>query len=60
MLSAVHLLQICGCPLGRLLPQLRSEPCLLVAPAEGLYRAAAGLQQMLRLSEEGLTLVVRR
>lgn len=52
--------QICGCPLARLLHQLRGEPRLLVATADSLYRAAASLQQLLRLSEEGLTLVVRR
>lgn len=52
--------QICGCQLKRLLPQLRRAPRLLVTSADSLYKAAAGLQQMLKLSEEGLTLVVRR
>jgi hypothetical protein len=52
--------QVCGCPLARLSQHLRQEPRLLAAPAEGLYQAAQELQQLLRLSEEGLTLVVRR
>lgn len=52
--------QICGCRLDRLLPQLRRDGRLLGSTADSLYKAAAGLQQVLRLSEEGVTLVARR
>lgn len=61
LLSTVEALeQICGCRLDRLLPQLRRDGRLLGSTADSLYKAAAGLQQVLRLSEEGVTLVARR
>lgn len=39
---------------------LLAEPRLLISTADSLYKGAAGLQQLLMLSEEGLTLVARR
>jgi hypothetical protein len=60
ILRSVHITQICGCELVRLLPKLLSEPRLLISTADCLYKGAAGLQQLLMLSEEGLTLVARR
>jgi hypothetical protein len=53
-------LQVCGCRVTRLVPHLLAHPRLLVHSADAVYAAAARLQQLLVLSEEGLALVLKR
>ncbi|KAF8072563.1 hypothetical protein HT031_000223 [Scenedesmus sp. PABB004] len=63
LVSSVEALeQVCGWQLARLLPALLAQrgARLLVTPAAQLYARAAGLQQVLQLSEQGAALALRR